>query len=70
MIIGYARVSTDDQNLDGQLDALKAAGAERIFAYKITGTTRSRPELYRLLDQLRQGDVISKPSLGSTCNSA
>ena len=59
MIIGYARVSTDDQNLDGQLDALKAAGAEKIFADKITGTARSRPELDRLLDQLRQGDVIT-----------
>ena len=59
MIIGYARVSTEDQNLDGQLDALKASGAERIFADKITGTARSRPELDRLLDQLRQGDVIT-----------
>ena len=59
MIIGYARVSTDDQNLDGQLDALKAAGAEKVFADKITGTARSRPELDRLLDQLRQGDVIT-----------
>lgn len=59
MIIGYARVSTEDQNLDGQLDALKAAGAERIFADKITGSARSRPELDRLLDQLRQGDVIT-----------
>jgi DNA invertase Pin-like site-specific DNA recombinase len=59
MIIGYARVSTEDQNLDGQLDALKTAGAERIFADKITGTARSRPELDRLLDQLRQGDVIT-----------
>ena len=59
MIIGYARVSTDDQNLDGQLDALKAAGAEKIFADKITGTARKRPELDRLLDQLRQGDVIT-----------
>ncbi|MGA0543554.1 recombinase family protein [Neotabrizicola sp. VNH66] len=59
MIIGYARVSTEDQNLDGQIDALKAAGAERIFADKITGTARSRPELDRLLDQLRQGDVMT-----------
>ena len=57
--IGYARVSTEDQNLDGQFDALKAAGAEKIFADKITGTARSRPELDRLLDQLRQGDVIT-----------
>jgi DNA invertase Pin-like site-specific DNA recombinase len=59
MIIGYARVSTEDQNLDGQLDALKAAGAERIFADRITGTARSRPELDRLFDQLRQGDVLT-----------
>lgn len=59
MIIGYARVSTEDQNLDGQLDALKAAGAEKIFADKVTGTARSRPELDRLLDQLRLGDVIT-----------
>ena len=59
MIIGYARVSTDDQSLNGQLDALKAAGAEKVFADKITGTARSRPELDRLLDQLRQGDVIT-----------
>jgi DNA invertase Pin-like site-specific DNA recombinase len=59
MIIGYARVSTEDQSLDGQLDALKVAGAEKVFADKITGTARSRPELDRLLDQLRQGDVIT-----------
>ena len=59
MIIGYARVSTDEQNLDGQLDALTAAGAGKIFADKISGTARSRPELTRLLDQLRPGDVIT-----------
>lgn len=58
MIIGYARVSTDDQNLDAQLDALKAAGVERIFSDKISGSLRKRPELDRLLDQLRDGDVI------------
>ena len=58
MIIGYARVSTDDQNLDAQTDALKAAGCERIFADKISGSVRSRPELDKLLDQLRDGDVI------------
>lgn len=59
MIIGYARVSTEDQNLSGQLDALKAAGAEKIFADKISGTASCRPELDRLLDQLRHGDVIT-----------
>jgi DNA invertase Pin-like site-specific DNA recombinase len=58
MILGYARVSTKDQNLDGQLDALKAAGAERIFADTITGTARSRPEMDRMLAELREGDVV------------
>ena len=58
MIIGYARVSTDDQNLDAQVDALKAAVCERIFADKISGSVRSRPELDKLLDHLREGDVI------------
>lgn len=58
MIIGCARVSTDDQNLDAQTDALTSAGAERIFADKISGAKRIRPELDKLLDQLRPGDVI------------
>ncbi|TRD17290.1 recombinase family protein [Palleronia caenipelagi] len=58
MIVGYARVSTEEQNLDAQLDALKAAGAERIFSEKISGTAKARPELNRLLDQLRVGDVV------------
>jgi len=58
MILGYARVSTRYQNLDGQRDALSAAGAERIFADTITGTATSRPELNRLLSELRPDDVI------------
>ena len=58
MIIGYARVSTQDQNLDGQLDALADAGAERVYAEKITGTGTARQELARMLDQLRSGDVV------------
>ena len=58
MILGYARVSTKDQNLDVQLDALKAAGAERIFADMITGTARSRPKMDRMLAELRDGDVV------------
>ncbi|MEL7464876.1 MAG: recombinase family protein [Pseudomonadota bacterium] len=58
MILGYARVSTDDQNLDAQTDALSAAGAERIFADKIGGASRKRPELDKLFDQLREGDVV------------
>lgn len=59
MIIGYARVSTDDQKLDAQLDALRAAGSERIFKDKRTGSSRQRPELEKLLDQLRAGDVVA-----------
>ena len=58
MIFGYARVSSEHQNLDGQLDALKDVGAERIFADKISGSIRTRPQLDQLLDQLREGDVI------------
>ncbi len=58
MIFGYARVSTDDQLLNAQTDALEAAGAERVFADKISGSARKRPQLDQLLDQLRPGDVI------------
>ena len=58
MIIGYARVSTDEQNLDAQTDALKAAGAERIYSDRISGTKRNRPELDKMLDQLRDDDVV------------
>lgn len=58
MIFGYARVSTDDQKLEAQHDALSAAGAERIFSDRISGATRTRPQLDQLLAQLRQGDVI------------
>ncbi len=58
MIIGYARVSTDDQNLDAQTDALTAAGAERLFSDKISGSKRERLELNKMLDQLRDGDVV------------
>jgi DNA invertase Pin-like site-specific DNA recombinase len=56
--IGYARVSTRDQNLDLQLKALKKAGCEKIFREKLSGFTRQRPEFQRMLDQIRPGDVI------------
>ena len=59
MIIGYARVSTDDQSLDSQTDALSVAGAEKVFADKISGSKRARPELDRMLEQLRDGDVVT-----------
>jgi len=58
MIIGYARVSTSDQNLDAQLDRLREAGAERVFEEKVTGTKRERVQLGALLDQIRDGDVV------------
>lgn len=58
MIIGYARVSTEEQSLDAQLDALAAAGAERLFSERRGGAAPARPELERLLDQLRRGDVV------------
>ena len=58
MIIGYARVSTTDQNLDAQLDVLSEAGAGRVFSETISGATAKRPELQRMLDQLRDGDVV------------
>lgn len=58
MIFGYARVSTEDQSLDAQIVALEGAGVERIYAEKASGSKLSRPELERLLDQLRPGDVV------------
>lgn len=58
MKFGYARVSTDDQTLDAQIDALKEAGAEKIFKEKKTGKNRQRAELERLLEQLRTDDVV------------
>ena len=54
----YARVSTDDQRLDSQTDALSAVGSKKIFADKIGGSKRVRPELNKMLDQLRDGDVV------------
>jgi DNA invertase Pin-like site-specific DNA recombinase len=58
MLIGYARVSTDDQDTAAQVAALKVAGCERIFREKASGGRWDRPELHRLLDQLRKGDVL------------
>lgn len=58
MIIGYARVSTKDQNLERQLDELKKAGSEKIFLEKISGTKRNRPEFDKMFDILRAGDII------------
>ena len=58
MIFGYARVSTEGQSLEAQLDALEAASVGRIFSEKASGSIRARPELDRLIDQLCPGDVV------------
>jgi DNA invertase Pin-like site-specific DNA recombinase len=58
MLIGYARVSSDDQDLALQRTALKSTGCERVYEEKVSGAKRSRPELNRMLDQLRSGDVV------------
>lgn len=58
MIIGYARVSKVDQNLQLQLDALTQAGCLKIFEEKISGKNRSRPELDEMLRMLRPGDRV------------
>src|ERR1700737_5409347 len=58
MKIGYARVSTFDQNLDLQLRALEKAGCKKIFREKVSSTKRERPQFQRMLDQIRAGDTI------------
>lgn len=56
--IGYARVSSKDQNLDSQRDLLQAAGCERIFEDKVSGIRESRPSWNQLLEFLREGDTV------------
>lgn len=58
MKIGYARVSTKDQSLDLQKDALEKEGCSMIFSERISGTLKQRPELHKMMGQLRRGDLV------------
>jgi DNA invertase Pin-like site-specific DNA recombinase len=60
MLIGYARVSTVDQNLDRQIDQLIEKGVDKrnIYQEKVTGTKKDRPALNKMLDELQEGDVV------------
>src|ERR1700685_3084625 len=57
-LIGYARVSTDEQSAQLQIDALTAAGCLKVFTDKASGSLASRPQLDKMLDQLRPDDVV------------
>jgi DNA invertase Pin-like site-specific DNA recombinase len=57
-LLGYARVSTQDQKLGGQLDALKAAGAATVYREKISGARADRPQLAKLMAALKTGDIV------------
>ena len=58
MKIGYARVSTEEQSLNRQIDMLNEVGCKKIFEEKISGIKRERQELIKMLEQLRKGDLI------------
>ncbi len=58
MVIGYARVSTEDQNTEGQLPDLRKAGCKRIYQEKVSGASPERPELERCLERLDKGDTL------------
>ncbi len=62
-LIGYARVSTEDQHLEMQLTQLQAAGVERIYKEKISGVQQDRPELVAMLDYVREGDTVVSAKL-------
>jgi hypothetical protein len=63
MIYGYARVSTEAQDLTGATTQLKAAGCQKIFRGKITGTTADGPQLKKLMAALAHGDVVTIPAV-------
>lgn len=57
-LLGYARLSMTERNADLQRDALTGAGCWKVFTDHVTGTEERRPELYRLLEQVRPGDTL------------
>ena len=59
MLIGYARVSTDDQNLDLQRDALRGAGCHKIYEDRMSGAKAARPGLAMVMEVARSGDVLT-----------
>jgi DNA invertase Pin-like site-specific DNA recombinase len=59
VFVGYARVSTDLQSTDGQIDSLTTAGCERIFTESMSGTRSDRPQLAEALAFMRSGDVLT-----------
>ncbi|HDR3524038.1 TPA: recombinase family protein [Bacillus pacificus] len=63
MIIGYARVSTSDQNLDRQIDALKKYGCEKIVHEKLSGTIKDREGIEQVFELIRKGDVVCVESI-------
>src|ERR1700722_14539214 len=63
MIYGYARVSTEAQDLTSSMAQLKAAGCQKIYREKITGTTADRPQLKKLIAALQHGDVVIAPAV-------
>lgn len=58
MKIGYARVSTNEQNEEAQIDALTTFGCERVYCEKVSGKSAKRAELSRMLDTSRAGDIV------------
>ncbi|MGN0687826.1 MAG: recombinase family protein [Oscillospiraceae bacterium] len=62
-VFGYARVSTEQQNLDRQIDMLEKYGVDCLYNEKMTGTKRNRPELEKLLERLTEGDTVVVESL-------